>query len=259
MQNKLYASIFTVFLLLGLLFADSTLHLGVGSWFSTVLSPVGIVISDTGNYISGFFSGIGNIGNLQKENSSLKDKLSTALSEISSIKTAKDENESLRKDLGFKNSSNLDLTPATVVSFDPTLRSGINVRVDSTAGITKGRPVVAEGFLIGKVTEINGNIVKVSLIVDSVSAVPAVILGKDITGIAKGIIGNGLMMDQVPQSEGVAENDLVVTSGLGGDLPKGIIIAKVGEISKASGSIFQNVELLPMIDFSKIERVMIAK
>ncbi len=259
MQNKLYASIFTVFLLLGLLFADSTFHLGVASWFGSFVSPVGIVISDTGNYISGFFSGIGNIGNLQKENSTLKNKLNTALSEIAMIKTAKEENDSLRKDLNFKNSSNLDLVPATVVSFDPTLRSGINIRVDSTVGITKGRPVMAEGFLIGRVSEVSGNLVKVSLIIDSTSAIPAVVLGKDISGIAKGIIGNGLVMDQVPQSENVAENDLVVTSGLGGDLPKGIIIAKVGEISKASGSIFQNVELLPMVDFSKIERVMIAK
>ena len=259
MQKKLYAGIITVFLLLGGLFVDSTFHLGLGRGLQSFFTPVTIVVSDAGSSISGFFGGIGNIGNLQKENADLKDKLNSALAEIASIQTAKDENESLKKDLGFKDSSNLTLVPGIVVSYDPTLHSGINVRVDSASGITVGKPVIAEGYLIGRVSSVSGNVVKVSLIVDSTSAIPAIVLGKNISGIATGVIGNGLLMDQVPQSDAVAKDDLVVTSGLGGDLPKGIIIAKVGDISKVSGSIFQNVELLPMVDFSKIERVMIAK
>jgi rod shape-determining protein MreC len=259
MQNKLYASIVTVFFLLLLFFAETTFNLGLTRTVQSAFAPVSLVFSNIGASVSGFFGGISNIGNLQKENAELKLKVNSVLSENAAMKVANDENTSLKKDLGFKQTSKLDLVPATVISFDPTLRSGINVRVDSTDGISKGKPVMAEGYLIGRVAEISGNIIRVNLIVDSTSAIPAVILGKQITGIAKGIIGSGLIMDQVPQSELVAENDLIITSGLGGDLPKGIIIAKVGEIAKVSGSIFQKVELLPMVDFSKIERVMIAK
>jgi len=259
MQNRLFASIVTVFLLLGVLFLDSTFQLGIGRNLQSLVSPVGVVVSDTGESISSFFGGIVGIGKLQKENTDLKSKLDSAMAEIALIKTAKEENESLKKELGFKRTTNISTVAATVVSFDPTLRSGINVVVESTEGIAKGSPVMSEGFLIGRVSEISGKTIKVNLIVDSTSSIPAVVLGKDITGIAKGIIGNGLILDQVPQSEPIAENDLVVTSGLGGDLPKGVILAKVGTISKISGSIFSNVELLPMVDFSKVERVMIGK
>lgn len=257
-NNKVYTSFVTVFLLLIFLFVDFTFNLNISKTIQRFFSPVSIVISDTGSAISEFFNSIGNIGKLQKENANLKNQLNSALVEIASIKTAKEENDSLRKDLGFKNSSNLNLIPGIVVSYDTTLRSGINVRMESVSGIKKGQPVMSEGYLIGRVSEVSGNIVKVELIVNSTSAIPATVLGKDITGIAKGIIGNGLIMDQVPQSETIAENDIVVTSGLGGDLPKGLIIGKVGEISKVSGSIFQSVELLPMVDFSKVERIMIA-
>ncbi len=259
MQKKYFAGIATVLALLFVLLADSTFRLGIGSQIGSALSPVSMVLSDTSAKVSSFFLGLSNIGKLQKENSDLKNKLDSAIQEISVLSVAKNENDSLRKDLGFKNSSNLDLVPGTVISFDPSLRSGINIRVDDVVGITKGRPVIANGFLIGRVAEINGKIIKVALIVDSLSAIPAEISGKSITGIAKGVIGNGLLMDQVPQSEAVAENDLVVTSGLGGELPKGIILAKVGEIRKISGSIFQQVELLPVVDFAKVERVMIAR
>jgi rod shape-determining protein MreC len=99
----------------------------------------------------------------------------------------------------------------------------------------------------------------VTLITDSTSAIPSEVSGKNVIGITKGVIGNGLQLDQVPQSEEVLKDDLIITSGLGGELPKGIILAKVGEIQKVSGSIFQQIELLPMVDFAKISKVMIAK
>ena len=97
------------------------------------------------------------------------------------------------------------------------------------------------------------------LITDSTSSIPATLQSKEITGIARGKIGNGITMEQVPQSDNVVKGDTVITSGLGGDFPKGLIIGKVDEVQKVSGSIFQNVVLRPAVELTRIERVMIVR
>jgi rod shape-determining protein MreC len=146
-----------------------------------------------------------------------------------------------------------------VAYFDPSLKDGITVHVDDVSGIKTGNVVMAQGYLIGRVFSIDGQNIKVLLITDSTSSIPATLQNKATTGIAKGKIGNGLTLEQVPQSDNVVGGDVVLTSGLGGDLPKGLILGKVDEVQKVSGSIFQNVIVRPSIQFTNLERVMIAR
>jgi rod shape-determining protein MreC len=233
--------------------------LELGNKITTTLSPVGVVISTTGQRIGGFFGGIGRIGTLQKDNKVLEDKLNTALVEIARLTEAKKENDSLKRDLGYKQTTSLDLVAGYVAYFDSSLRDGITVLVDDAAGIEIGNVVLAEGFLVGRVSRIEGRNVHVLLTTDSLSSIPATIQNKTITGIAKGKIGSGLTMEQVPQSDNVVKEDIVVTSGLGGEIPKGLIIGKVEEVKKISGSIFQGIILQPMLGLTTLERVMIAR
>ncbi len=259
MNKKLLSVIITVIFLIILIIADSSFELGIGKKASNILAPIGVVFSTTGERVSSFIEGITHIGSLQKENKELNNKLNSAIAEIASLSAAKMENDSLRRDLGFKLSSQLDLVPANIAFFDPSLRDGITVKVDDTSGIKQGNVVLSEGFLIGRVLSTDGNNVHVQLITDSMSTIPANIQGRDITGIATGKIGNGLSMEQVPQSDSVASGELVVTSGLGGDVPKGLVLGKVDVVQKVAGSIFQQISLQPMVEFISLERVMIAR
>ena len=258
-HRNIIGIIVTTILIIIVMALNQIFSLKLGEKFNNILSPVGIVLSTTGQQISGFFGNIAHISTLQKENNDLSTRLDNALTEIARLSEAKKENESLRADLGFKQSSVLDLVPAEVAFFDPSLRDGITVRVSNTNGIKVENVVVAQGFLIGRVSVIDGNNVKVLLITDSTSSIPVTIQDKDITGIARGKIGNGLTMEQIPQSDNVVMGDTVITSGLGGDLPKGLILGKVDSVQKVSGSIFQSVILRPAIEFTRLERVMIAR
>lgn len=251
--------IMTAILVMAVIASDQIFHIGLGKKTAAIFAPVGIVVSTTGQQIGGFFSGIGHIGTLQRDNQELSNKLDAALSEIARLTEAKKENDALRSDLGFKLNSTLDLVAGDVAYFDPGLKDGITVKVANANGIKVGNVVLSQGYLIGRVLQIDGNVIKVLLVTDSTSSIPATLQSKNIVGIAKGKIGNGLNMEQVPQSDNVARGDIVVTSGLGGDIPKGLIIGKVDEVQKVSGSIFQSVTLQPMIEFTRIERVMIAR
>lgn len=252
-------TIVTVIAVVLIVAANQVFSLNLGGKITGFLSPVGIVLSSTGQKIGSFLGNITRIGTLQKENRVLNERLDGALTEIARLSEAKKENDSLRADLGFKQSSALNLVPAEVAYFDPSLRDGITVRVSNTDGIKLGNVVLSEGYLIGRVSSIDGNNVRVLLITDSTSSIPATLLGKDITGITRGKIGSGLTLEQVPQNDNVVRGDTVITSGLGGDLPKGLIVGKVDDVQKISGSIFQSIVLRPALDLTRIERVMIAR
>ena len=256
-KNRNVSTLITIFLIVVLVLANFLTKGRIISFTGQIISPVGIVFSDTAGKITGFFHNVGSIGGLQRENKELKDQLNAALVEVASLTEMKTQNEALKRDLEFKTSTGFTLAPAMVVSYDPSIRDGLTLLLDNSGDIKTGSAVVSQGFFVGRVQSVQGRLVRVTVITDSSSAIPANIMGKEYTGVAAGQIGDGLTLDQVPQNDLVSEGQFVVTSGLHGDLPKGIIIGKVSKIEKTSGSIFQHIELKPMIDISRIDRAMI--
>lgn len=224
------------------------------------ISPVGVVFSRIGTNVSGFVGNISKVGNLTKENEELQDRLDKALVEVSRLSVAQKENNELKADLNFKKTHDFDLVGANVVFFDPNnIRETITIDIGTVDGLQNGDAVLARGYLVGKVKNAVKHTSKVLLITDPESAIPAVIDGNGTTGIAKGKIGNGLILDQVPQSEKVKSGDIVTTSGLGGQLPKGLIIGRVETVKQISGSIFQEIILRPMVDLNLLDKVMVIK
>ena len=55
----------------------------------------------------------------------------------------------------------------------------------------------------------------------------------------------------------VREGYMVVTSGLVGKFPKGLMIGVVKRIEKTEDDLFQSAELSPVVDFSKLEEVLV--
>lgn len=257
-SNSRILIIFVLLVIIGI--ADVTFNIGLGKNLRMALRPVGIVFSETGSGIYGFFNNFRNIGKLQQENRELTDKLNSATAEIATLREAQKENFSLKKDLGYKEQSDYDLVAANVISFDPAnIRETITIGAGKSNGIKEGDVVISEGFLVGKIVNVGDFTSKIKLISDPTSSVAANISNSLVSGVLKGRIGNGLSLEQVPQSEKVTQDDTVVTSGLGGDFPKGIVIGKVEDIQKVSGSIFQTIAIRPMVDLNKLERVMVIK
>jgi rod shape-determining protein MreC len=203
---------------------------------ASYLNPIGTVFNEAGTGVAGFFNNLTKIGTLPRENKDLQDKLDRAMTEIARLSAAQKENEELRANLNFKKTTNLTLVGANVVFFDPNnIRETITIDVGKNDGLKKGDVVLARGFLVGKIREITDRTARVILITDPDSAIPAQISELNITGIAKGKIGSGLILDQVPQSE------------------------KVDTVQQISGSIFQAIEIRPMVDLSQLEKVMVVR
>jgi len=57
----------------------------------------------------------------------------------------------------------------------------------------------------------------------------------------------------------VREEEIVVSSGLGGIYPKGLLIGRVSKVIKQDYGLFQDIEVTPSVDFSKLEEVLIIR
>lgn len=258
-KSVFYFVIICVFIV-ALMVIDGFLNLNYSKKAASYLNPVGVVFGNAGSSFSGFFSNISRIGTLPKENQKLQDELDRAIDEISRLSAANKENEELRQDLNFKKANKFDTIGAEVVFFDPNnVRETITINVGGSDGIEASDVVLARGYLIGRVKEVTANTAKILLITDPESSIPATLIKSNLTGIAKGKIGGGIIFDQVPQSEKVNIGDIISTSGLGGGFPKGLIIGEIESVQQISGSIFQAIGVRPMINPEKLLNVIVIK
>jgi rod shape-determining protein MreC len=61
----------------------------------------------------------------------------------------------------------------------------------------------------------------------------------------------------IPLLATLHDGDRVVTSGLVGDFPRGLVIGTITSILKQEGALFQSAELMPEVDVSRVEEVLV--
>jgi len=61
----------------------------------------------------------------------------------------------------------------------------------------------------------------------------------------------------VPNTADVKVGDHVLSSGLGGIFPKGLIIGKVSQVSRKKQGLFQDITLVPSSNLSRLEEVLV--
>ena len=223
-----------------------------------ITSPLQLAFSSAGKSTANFFHLLGSVGSLSQENQELKNanaKLTSANIELTEVKK---ENFLLRQQLGFKKRTNFRLLEAEVINRNPASSlQFLTLNKGKKDGIKEGLAVTLNGALVGKVSNTNHYTSKVLLITDQTSIVNAFIQESRASGVVKGQLGYGLKMELIPQNKVVKEGDIIITSGLGGILPKGLTIGSVDKVEKAENEIFQTAIIKPTINFKDIEMVFV--
>jgi rod shape-determining protein MreC len=215
-----------------------------------------------GSYaISDAFGILGSIGELKNENARLLRENNLLAVRVAENENEKKENAMLRDQLNLAPRKKFDLVASFIIGQDPQrLGSWILIDKGETDGMAPGMPVIAfEGIIIGKIEEIYRDSSKVTLLTDSESAVNASDAETGARGILKGEYNLGIILDRVAQTEALNVGDTVVTSGLGGDLPKGLLIGKILEIRTTGDKLFQQAIVSPRIKYADLESVFVIK
>ncbi|MEK7652973.1 MAG: rod shape-determining protein MreC [Patescibacteria group bacterium] len=197
---------------------------------------------------------------LLKENGDLKDQLKNYQLDQSKLKSLAEENLLLKKELKFTESSGYKFISAKIITgvSDP-LSQSVVINRGKKDGVVAGLAVVAEqGILVGKVFEAEDGYAKVTLLTDNKSKVAATVQNLTQTiGLVEGQFGLGLQMTNIPQNEDVKEGDLIVTSGLEGQIPKNLLIARVENVRQVKSEIFKTAILSLIISLNNLSDVLV--
>ncbi len=211
--------------------------------------------------VYGFFQFLGSIGDLKKENEKLIEENRRLEAEIARLKDTAEENKFLRKELDLLPRNKYELETSFVVGQEA-FGAGSSILIDKGANreIKEGMAViVSNGILVGKVSQVFPDTAKVALISDQESVVNGEILESGARGIVRGTYGLGIAMDMISQAEVIKEGDTVVTSGLGGSLPRGLFIGKIGQVSQSEDKLFQQAVIFSPVDFSSLKVISVVK
>jgi rod shape-determining protein MreC len=175
------------------------------------------------------------------------------------FKELEEENNKLRAQLSFLSSNKHKNILANVISQDLIfdIREGdqdIVIDKGTRDGIREDLGVINEnGVIIGKVIEARDSLSKVCLTTNRNCKFAATIQNQNRTmGITEGDLGLTIKMNFIPQSDTIKLDDTVITSGLGGNIPRGLVIGKVSQVNNRSNEIWQDVSIEPLINLNSL-------
>lgn len=220
--------------------------------------------------VSGFFSqtvsSIAELRRLQEDHADLVKQVELMSNQQRQFTELHSENERLRELLKFQSAANYSSIAGRIIAKDPgNLYSTFIVNRGSAQGVRKNQAVVAyqdgvEG-LVGRVVEVSRESCMVVPIYDATTFVAARLERSRYEGLA---VGGGA--DDLPlvlryvkkraQPE-IQFGDLVITSGLQSLYPAGIAIARAGRIRSFDYLNSLEIDLEPVLDFSRLEYVFI--
>jgi rod shape-determining protein MreC len=144
------------------------------------------------------------------------------------------------------------------------------LKIDKGAnqGVTRDAAVISPNGVVGRVIRVGPNAAQVQLLLDQQSGVGARIERSRVTGVVSGQVSRqsatpdasagDLVMKFVPMLADVVEGDVVVTSGLEGMFPPGLVIGRVRSVVRGSG-LFKDVRVAASADFDRLEEVLVVR
>ncbi len=180
-----------------------------------------------------------------------------AILEAELIKVKK-ENESIRNLLETPLPPNWKFWPGKIVKLSTT---NMTIDIGKESKVIKGMTVmgikkdkVNNGIVVGRIKSVNLMSSEVELIASEKLQLKA-ITESEVKGVVKEV-ENKLMLTEVLQEHKLIENELILTEGKDGFIP-GLVIGRVGAISKVDTAIFQQAEMKPVIDVNQLEQVFV--
>jgi rod shape-determining protein MreC len=230
---------------------------------ATVMTPFDYVFSELAQVIrhSGDFTR--DVATVFRENQALRAENQELRQVVFQLTEKAAENERLQAMMEFRGKSvTFQMKAATVIGRDPgTFSYSIMINRGTQDGLRVNMPVVSTQGLVGHVMETYGGTAKVRLLLDSGSSASAMIQRPQsrAVGVVEGNPAqlSSLRMKNLTRDGDVIKGDKIMTSGLGGIYPKGLLIGEVMDVLDDEGGLMKHALIRPSVDFTRLEEVFV--
>lgn len=227
--------------------------------YSVTLAPVSRSLAGFGSGVNATMTDFGHVGRLARENSELARENAKLRQRLAADAETRHDNELLRQQLGLDVAGSAPQIAAEVVAFQPdSYRQFITINKGSGDGLKVGQAVVSDGVIAGLVSSVLTHTAKIILVVDPEFKLVAKVQGDNTAdGIIQGQLGGGLVMQKIDQTKRVKPGDTVTTSGLGGQVPAGLLIGQVQSVNNRTNVIFQSAQISTPLEAGRLRFVFV--
>ncbi len=114
----------------------------------------------------------------------------------------------------------------------------------------------SQGLVVGKVLEVKDHSSRVCLLTNNTCKLAVTILNSNRTiGVSGGELGLTVKVNFVGQTEPVSVGDIIVTSGLEENIPSGLVLGKISQISDQENDVWQSINVEPLVNFNSLKIV----
>ncbi len=225
----------------------------------SIVAPLQDGMAKVARPVGDFLSTLAQSGSLKDENSALRAEIDRLESDQRRLPEIERELERLREltqqtdwALGAK-------VGARVIGIGPSNHEW-TLFLDKGAadGLKPNMAVIASEGLVGKVTLVGRRYSTVLMVIDPQHSVGARLTTTGETGVLSGVDGERLGFELIDPQTPVQVGETVVTSGYDrGIFPPGIPIGRVASVSKTRDGLSQSAVVLPFVDFTRLDVVLI--
>jgi len=277
-RNRLFISALSVLLMLAVLLGIRWRSPGSLTWVDEVAQTIAYPFQ------SGYHALTVNVGgtlsdyvmlvNLRQENERLKLQVQALQEEVNHYINSAIQFNLLREQMQFLEEQPERKVFAEVIgeSVD-NLHHVLLINKGRNAGIRRNFPVVIREGVVGRIQTATATESVVQLIIDRRHRFPVLVqrsrerlelkgqggtarLQPQDRGIMFGL-GDSLRMERIRMLADVEPEDRIVTSGMSGIFPKGLLVGVVKNVTRERHELFQSAEVTPAVDFNRIEGVFV--
>ncbi|MBF0205615.1 MAG: rod shape-determining protein MreC [Oligoflexia bacterium] len=198
------------------------------------------------------------IVNASIENDTLKGRIQELEYAIFQLGEVKRENQRLKELLKFGEEVPREKVLAQVVGLDASSEFKVlRINKGLRDGIKLKSTVVTSLGLVGYVYRVGDYFSDILTILDPNGRIDGIVARTRSHGIVQGFTNSKCIMKYVTRTEPVLVGDELITAGLGNIYPKGLRIGTISSIGKESYGITQKIEIVPSVNFRKLEEVIV--
>ncbi len=230
----------------------------------SAVTPVADAAAGATNSAAGFFARIFRTTDTDRELTAALERIAALEGSVATMNELQKENERYKELLNFKDSMpEVEMAAARVTGKNPGVWFDMfTINAGRAQNIAAGMPVLTAKGLVGYVLEVGALWSKVISVVDPECSVPAIVERTRDDVMIRGTLSTGeesalCQMYNLRFENDLVPGDRVLTSGLGGGFPKGILIGEIIEVNRAKDETNSNATIRPAVDFAQIEEVLI--
>ena len=197
---------------------------------------------------------------LEEERNRYRDLAGSLAIEAADAATLREQIKNLEDAMHYQSNEKVSPVLAHILSRTDQSERSLIVNQGSEEGIKAGDAAfIHAGHLVGVVDAVWAHTSHIRLVGDQNSHIPASILGQtgQTIGIVDGQDGYLLDMKFIPRDQPIAVGQLVITSGLDGHLPEGLVLGTISQIIQEDRALFQEAFIEPLFPLDQETEVIL--